>query len=168
MNTLQNLHTHSTFCDGKNTPEEMILTAIEMGFGSLGFSGHSYNPYSDYGGFSLEKEQLYKKEILRLKEKYAGKFPIYPFCNIHLNFSFKNKTAEGEPSAVLKMHSENISLDLIGVNTVLLEKHVSNLAVNTFIDFFDRFSDLRLQFCIDQEDNLRFRQDFLQSADEIA
>lgn len=77
MNTLQNLHTHSTFCDGKDTPEEMILTAIEMGFGSLGFSGHSYNPYSDYGGFSLEKEQLYKKEILRLKEKYAGKFPIY-------------------------------------------------------------------------------------------
>ena len=55
---------------------------------------------------------------------------------------YKNKTAEGEPSAVLKMHSENISLDLIGVNTVLLEKHVSNLAVNTFIDFFDRFSDL--------------------------
>ena len=32
---------------------------------------------------------------------------------------------------------------------------------------FDRFSDLRLQFCVDQEDNLRFRQDFLQSADEI-
>ena len=77
MNTLQNLHTHSTYCDGKDTPEQMLLSAMAQGFGSLGFSGHSYNPYSNYAGFSLEKEQLYKKEILRLKEKYAGKFPIY-------------------------------------------------------------------------------------------
>ena len=25
----QNLHTHTTYCDGKDTPEEMILRAIE-------------------------------------------------------------------------------------------------------------------------------------------
>lgn len=37
----QNLHTHTTFCDGKNTAEEMILAALELGMDSLGFSGHS-------------------------------------------------------------------------------------------------------------------------------
>ena len=48
MNTLQNLHQHCTFCDGKDTPEEMIAYAIEKGFDSIGFSSHSYNPYSSY------------------------------------------------------------------------------------------------------------------------
>ena len=28
----QNLHTHTTFCDGKNTPEEMITWAIDKNF----------------------------------------------------------------------------------------------------------------------------------------
>ena len=33
MNTLQNLHTHSTYCDGKDTVTEMIEAAISKGFG---------------------------------------------------------------------------------------------------------------------------------------
>jgi len=27
-----NFHTHSTFCDGKNTPEENVISAIKKGF----------------------------------------------------------------------------------------------------------------------------------------
>ena len=37
-----NLHTHTTYCDGNNSPEEMVLDAISAGFNVLGFSGHSY------------------------------------------------------------------------------------------------------------------------------
>ena len=40
MNSLQNLHQHTVFCDGKDTPEEVVLTAIEKGFCGIGFSGH--------------------------------------------------------------------------------------------------------------------------------
>ena len=36
-----NLHTHTLFCDGRDTPEDMVLSAIEKGFSVLGFSGHS-------------------------------------------------------------------------------------------------------------------------------
>lgn len=43
MKHLQNLHTHTIYCDGKDTPEEMILAACEKGFTSLGFSGHSFS-----------------------------------------------------------------------------------------------------------------------------
>ena len=32
MTTKSNLHTHSTYCDGKNTPEEMIQAAIKAGW----------------------------------------------------------------------------------------------------------------------------------------
>ena len=37
----ENFHTHTTFCDGSHSAEEMVLSAIEKGFTALGFSGHS-------------------------------------------------------------------------------------------------------------------------------
>ena len=40
--TEQELHCHTVYCDGKNTPEEMVLAAIENGMHALGFSTHSY------------------------------------------------------------------------------------------------------------------------------
>ena len=36
-----NYHTHSTWCDGRDTPEAMALAAVERGFDVLGFSSHS-------------------------------------------------------------------------------------------------------------------------------
>jgi predicted metal-dependent phosphoesterase TrpH len=39
------LHVHTTFSDGKNTPEEVVLSAIDMGFDAIGFSGHGYTDF---------------------------------------------------------------------------------------------------------------------------
>ena len=36
-----NYHTHTTFCDGKSTPEEIVLEAIRLGMDTIGFSGHA-------------------------------------------------------------------------------------------------------------------------------
>ncbi len=76
MEYLQNLHTHSTYCDGKNTLEEIVKTAIDKGFFSIGFSGHGYHKESDYC-MTKEGTEKYKKEILELKNKYADKIKIY-------------------------------------------------------------------------------------------
>ena len=38
------LHMHTIYCDGVDTPEDMILTALEKGLTAIGFSGHSYVP----------------------------------------------------------------------------------------------------------------------------
>ncbi len=73
----QNLHTHTTFCDGKNTPEQMVQYAIAEGFDSIGFSGHSYMSYSDYLKVTPESTAEYKREINRLKSVYADKIKIY-------------------------------------------------------------------------------------------
>ena len=35
-----NFHTHTKFCDGRNTAEEFVQRALELGFDTLGFSGH--------------------------------------------------------------------------------------------------------------------------------
>ena len=36
-----NAHTHSTWCDGKDSLEDMAQAAIELGFTDLGFTCHS-------------------------------------------------------------------------------------------------------------------------------
>ena len=46
MKNKQNLHTHTLFGDGVDTPEQMVRYAIEKNFDSLGFSEHSYMFYS--------------------------------------------------------------------------------------------------------------------------
>ena len=74
---MQNLHTHSTFDHGIDTPEEMIVKAMEKGFDSIGFSGHAYQFYRDTFTMSAAGTEAYKKEILRLKAKYADKIKVY-------------------------------------------------------------------------------------------
>lgn len=74
---IQNLHTHTTFCDGRNTPEEMVLAALSLGMDSLGFSGHAPCPVpGDDAGMKAEAVPSYRAEILRLREAYAGRLDI--------------------------------------------------------------------------------------------
>ena len=68
-------HNHTVFCDGKNTAEEMVLRAIELGFVSLGFSGHGYSPY-DPTGMPRKDEIKYREEIKRLQERYGDRLEI--------------------------------------------------------------------------------------------
>ena len=67
MIVLQNLHTHSTFCDGKDTPEETVLRAIELGFDSIGFSEHAPAHFSASYERMRESNLRYREEIARLK-----------------------------------------------------------------------------------------------------
>ncbi len=66
---LSNFHTHTTFCDGKNTAEEMVQEAVKLGFSQLGFSGHM-DP-----DIHMDTD-AYFKEIKRLKEKYQDVLDI--------------------------------------------------------------------------------------------
>ena len=62
-----NYHTHTTFCDGRDTPEAMVLAAIEKGFDELGFSAHSE---------MLKDPAAYVAEIRRLAAKHEGQIKI--------------------------------------------------------------------------------------------
>lgn len=77
MRRYSNYHTHTTFCDGKNTPEEMVLAAIKAGCPSLGFSGHSYTAFDPGYCMAPETVSCYREEILELREKYRDKIRIY-------------------------------------------------------------------------------------------
>lgn len=76
MGKLISIHNHSTYSDGKNTPEEMINAAIEAGIEVFGFSEHSFVHFDPDCGMSEEAEAAYKSEIRELKEKYKDRLEI--------------------------------------------------------------------------------------------
>lgn len=73
---LQNLHTHVNLCDGKNTPEQMIERAIDLGFDSLGFSSHAKTSQRLDWELKCSPAEYWKK-INELKELYSGKIKIF-------------------------------------------------------------------------------------------
>lgn len=72
---LSDLHIHTNFCDGKDTPEEIVKSAMDKNLKCIGFSGHSYVSFDDC---CIKKEQLceYIETVNYLKEKYKDKIKI--------------------------------------------------------------------------------------------
>ncbi len=84
-----NFHTHTKYCDGKNTPEEIVRHAISLGFSAVGFSGHGYTPKDLSFCMSEEDTQKYIQEISLLKENYKDKIEIYTGLEADLYTEFK-------------------------------------------------------------------------------
>ena len=87
----QNLHTHTVYCDGNDTPEEMVLTAIEKHFDILGFSGHGHVEYDDYA-MSITGTKDYIRDINVLREKYRDQIKIYLGTEVDVLFRISDKT----------------------------------------------------------------------------
>lgn len=81
-----NCHTHTNYCDGKNTAREMVEAAIERGFVSLGFSGHSPMKGKDSWTMSPDGVKDYMEEIRALKKEYSGRIDI--LCGIELDADY--------------------------------------------------------------------------------
>lgn len=76
MSAKSNIHTHCTHCDGKNTIDKMVQTAIELGLESIGFSSHAPT------GFRFDTCQIrdldgYFLDLDTAKQKYRGKIEIF-------------------------------------------------------------------------------------------
>ena len=69
-------HTHTTFSDGKNTPEEMVRAAIALGMPAIGFSDHSDTPCDRSYCMKSAQYPAYLAELNRLKEKYADQITV--------------------------------------------------------------------------------------------
>lgn len=111
MKILQNLHTHSKYCDGADTLEEMIAAAIEKGFDSIGFSSHSPMYWSELFKFDAEGVKRYKKEIGELKDKYKGKIKI--FCGLEVDI-YSEVDLDGFDYLIGSVHYFNIDGKFFG------------------------------------------------------
>jgi len=88
----QNLHSHTPYCDGKNSAEDMIKAAIQKGGSSIGFSEHSWVSFDAEYSMSLEDTPKYISEINSLKEKYKDEIEI--FLGIEMDY-FTVEAPEG-------------------------------------------------------------------------
>ena len=79
-----NLHTHSTYCDGKNSIEEMVRAAIAKGYDILGFSSHMASPVKYDCEVEPAKYMDYVREVRTAARKYADK--IHVFCGVEADF----------------------------------------------------------------------------------
>ena len=81
---MQNLHSHTTYCDGSLTPEEMVQAAIAKGCDSFGFSGHSYMAFDPKPSMDADETERYRQDVGRLREKFAGIIEL--FCGIEQEY----------------------------------------------------------------------------------
>ncbi len=74
LQQMTNYHTHSTYCDGKASPREMVDFAVAHGFTALGFSGHSPLPFDNT--YSITDYDGYCREVRALQEEYQDRIAI--------------------------------------------------------------------------------------------
>jgi len=87
---LSDRHTHTTFSDGQNSPEEMVQAAIAQGAACIGISDHSYVAFDP--GYCMDPAQHkeYIETIAALKEKYAGQIDVQ--CGVEQDFDSQTPT----------------------------------------------------------------------------
>lgn len=81
---LQDLHVHTDFCDGKNTPEEMVQAAIRLGLERIGLCVHSYTPFDESYCIKPDRAEEYIRTVAGLKEKYKGEIQV--LCGLELDY----------------------------------------------------------------------------------
>ena len=98
-----NYHTHTTFCDGSDAAEEVVLAAIDKGFSHLGFSGHmDPDIHMDF--------DAYFAEIGRLREKYEDKIEI--LCRVELDNLYDPHCADGAEYVIGSTHFLDVQSDI--------------------------------------------------------
>ena len=80
-----NYHTHTTWCDGKDTPRVVAEAAVAKGFDVIGFSSHSMLPEADTDWvLTPEKAPRYAAEIRALAAEFAPRLRI--LCGVEADY----------------------------------------------------------------------------------
>ena len=90
-----NFHTHTTLCDGADTPEAMAEEALARGFTHLGFSGHmDPDIHMDWGA--------YRARIASLREAFRGRMDI--LCGVELDRDWAGEAVTGAEYIIGSTH----------------------------------------------------------------
>ena len=133
----QNLHTHNTFCDGTSTAEEMVISAIEKGYDSLGFSGHIKTVFPS---IAINDKAKYFAEITRLKEKYADKIKIYIGGEFDL---YSDDNVKDYEYTIGSVHFDLIDGNIVYYDHVyeIVKDRFDNLFSKDGVAFFKKYFD---------------------------
>ena len=108
-----NLHGHTTYCDGANSIEEMILAAIEKGFDVFGFSGHSYLDFDHSWCMSKENTLKYIEEVKKSNEEPKDVYYVHHGAKIRYIDPLVNGERISSICKIAKnMIDKNLSYDM--------------------------------------------------------
>ena len=128
----QNLHTHSIYCDGNDTLEEMVQTAIRKHFDILGFSGHGYVEYDDYA-MSLEDTVKYIEEVNALKTKYKDQIKIYLGTETDVLYRIEDKSPYDYMIGSVHCIEKDGEVFAVDYSKEVFEQYLENWYHNDFV-----------------------------------
>ena len=88
----KDLHAHTTYCDGADSPERMVEAAIEKGLKTFGISGHSYTSFDTSYCMSREAVPRYIAEMRWIRAKYFDR--IHVLCGVEQDYYSEYPTDE--------------------------------------------------------------------------
>lgn len=102
-----NYHTHTCFCDGTGTPEEIAEAALNAGLDHLGFSGHvDVSPVMDV--------PAYLADVRRVQEKYRGRLDI--LCGGELDNMVPDRNPRGFDYLIGSVHHMKAGSEILAVD----------------------------------------------------
>ena len=186
--TLQNLHTHTTYCDGTLSVEDMIIAAVKCGGSSIGFSEHSYVPFDKEFSMDLEDTPGYMSEVTALKEKYMNDIDIFLgiemdyFTDIvpkgmeyvigavhHVNKDGQDITIDGGTEHIIEMCKRHFDGDYYFMAESYFAT-AANVACKTNADIiahFDLIAKRNIDGCLFDETHPRYKKAALDSMDKL-
>lgn len=178
-------HTHTVFCDGKNTVGEMADAAYEKGLSALGFSGHGYTPFDSSYCMSKKDTEKYLEQIGEVRAKYSDKMDIfagleadlfseydrfrfdYVIGSVHYINAGENYIAVDNTPQILKDAAQQFfSGDMLS----MCERYYEQVARLENVDIIGHF-DLITKFCEQEElfdaSSRRYRMSALTALDTL-
>lgn len=140
-----NLHSHTTYCDGVNTIEEMILAAMDRGFDVFGFSGHSYLHFDESWCMSKENTKKYIEEVHNLAAKYKEKITV--LCGVEQDYLSDTTTEQYDYSIgsvhVINKNGHYISVDYTADHLIdSINKYYNGDALSLAEEYFQLIGDI--------------------------
>ncbi len=86
------LHVHSDFSDGRDSPRDIVLAAMDMGLTAIGFSDHAFAPVDVDCCIPKARIAEYQKTIRSLSDEFRGRIEI--LCGIEQDLDAPYGTEE--------------------------------------------------------------------------
>ena len=77
MHFWSNFHSHSYYCDGKDSPETHVQAALAQGVTHFGFSSHCPVPFQNTWSMARHRLADYLADCAALRHRYAGQITLY-------------------------------------------------------------------------------------------
>ena len=136
---------HTAYCDGKDTPEDMVLSAVDKGLDTVGISGHSYTFFDE--SYCMQKEDIprYIAELRYLRAKYFDR--IHVLCGVEQDYYSDYPTDEFDyiigSVHYIKVGNEYIPVDeSVEILRAAVQKHFGGDVYALCELYFDTVADV--------------------------